>query len=100
MLFHGSNQGPLLVGGAKKTAKILKTEIVNRVDTPRLDHVIGNFSLLVGDSEASLAPCFENDNMNVIASKTFPCRMTGQYIRIKTFMRNANMNLCEVRVFC
>ena len=99
MLFHGSNQGPLLVGGAKKTAKILKTEIVNRVDTPGLDHVIGNFSLLVGDSEASLALCFENDNMNVIASKTFPCRMIGQYIRIKTFMCNTKMNLCEVRVF-
>ena len=32
-----------------------------------------------------------NELMNGIVSKTFPCRMTDKYIRVKT--------LCEVKVF-
>ena len=83
----------------KRPAEIFEIEIVNRVDTPGVNERIHNFSLLVGDSEASLAPCLEYENMNGITSKTFPCRMTGQFIRIQTFMQDTYMNLCEVKVF-
>ena len=83
----------------KRTAKIFEIEIVNRLDTPGVDHRLGNFPLLVGDSEASLAPCLENENMNGIAYKIFPCRVTGQYIGVKTFLRDTHMNFYEVKVF-
>ena len=81
-----------------RTAEIFEIEIVNRVDSPHVDHRIPNFSLLVGESENSLAPCLENENMNGIPSKYFQCRMTGQYVRVQTIMYGIHMNLCEVKV--